>query len=145
MVCLGNICRSPLAEGILKNKVKHLDITIDSAGTAGYHIGKPPDIRSVEIARKHNINLAEQRARQFNRQDFDNFDVIYAMDLNNYSHLIALSENQKEREKIKLILDEVYPNLKKSVPDPYYDEEEGFQKIYAILEKACNKIASKIG
>ena len=145
MVCLGNICRSPLAEGILKNKVKHLDITIDSAGTAGYHIGKPPDIRSLEIARKHNINLAEQRARQFNRQDFDNFDVIYAMDLNNYSHLIALSENQKEREKIKLILDEIYPNLKKSVPDPYYDEEEGFQKIYTILEKACNKIASKIG
>ena len=145
MVCLGNICRSPLAEGILKNKVKHLDITIDSAGTAGYHIGKPPDIRSLEIARKHNINLAEQRARQFNRQDFDNFDVIYAMDLNNYSHLIALSENQNEREKIKLILDEIYPNLKKSVPDPYYDEEEGFQKIYTILEKACNKIASKIG
>ena len=144
MVSLGNICRSPLAEGILKNKDNHLDITIDSPGTAGYHIGKPPDIRSIEIARKHNINLAEQRARQFNRQDFDNFDVIYAMDLNNYSHLIALSENQKEREKIKLILDEVYPNLKKSVPDPYYDEEEGFQKTYAILEKACNKIASKI-
>ena len=88
MVCLGNICRSPLAEGILTHKTQHLNIKVDSAGTAGYHIGKLPDERSIEIAEKYNIDLTKQRARQFSRADFDDFDIIYAMDTNNYTHLI---------------------------------------------------------
>ena len=93
MVCLGNICRSPLAEGILKQKTKHLNLTIDSAGTAGYHIGKSPDPRAVAIAKKHDINISKLKARQFSRIDFENFDTIYVMDINNFSHLISLSSN----------------------------------------------------
>lgn len=104
MVCLGNICRSPLAEGILTSKTQHLKLKVDSAGTAGYHIGSLPDSRSIEIADKYNIDLRNQRARQFSSADFDEFDIIYAMDANNYGHLIALAKNQKEREKVRMIL-----------------------------------------
>ena len=145
MVCLGNICRSPLAEGILKSKTQHLKIIIDSAGTAGYHVGKKPDARSIYIANKNNINIKEQKARQFNRSDFDNFDIIYAMDKNNYSHLIALAENEDERLKIRLILNEIIPGKYNSIPDPYYDHENGFQNVYNMLEKACEKITNQIG
>ena len=144
MVCLGNICRSTLAEGILKNKTKNLDIFTDSAGTAGYHIGKPPDIRSIEIADKYNINLRNQRARQFSRADFEKFDIIYAMDTNNYAHLKALSKNQEEREKIRLILNEINPDLWQSVPDPYYGGEGGFQEVYDMLDQATDKIITQI-
>jgi len=143
MVCLGNICRSPLAEGILREKTKHLDLTIDSAGTAGYHIGKSPDPRSLAIAKKHNINISKLKARQFSRIDFDNFDTIYAMDINNLSHLISLSSNAQERNKIRLILNEIDPKNHDSVPDPYYDDN-GFKKVYNMLNEACEKIAIKI-
>ena len=143
MVCLGNICRSPLAEGILRQKTKHLNLTIDSAGTAGYHIGKSPDPRSVAIAKKHNINISKLKARQFSRIDFDNFDTIYAMDINNLSHLISLSSNAQERNKIRLILNEIDPKNHDSVPDPYYDDN-GFKKVYNMLNEACEKIAIKI-
>jgi len=144
MVCLGNICRSPLAEGILTKKTKHLEVTVDSAGTAGYHIGRSPDNRSIKIADKHNINLRNQRARQFTRLDFDKFDIIYAMDTNNYSHLIALANNQEEREKVRMILNEINPGIFESLPDPYYGGDNGFQKIYNLLDKACDKIAAQI-
>ena len=110
MVCLGNICRSPLAEGILAQKTKQLDVKVDSAGTAAYHIGELPDKRSIEIADKYNIDLKNQRARQFSRADFDEFDIIYAMDTNNLAHLISLAETEKEHNKIKLILNEINPN-----------------------------------
>jgi protein-tyrosine phosphatase len=129
MVCLGNICRSPLAEGILTHKTQHLNIKVDSAGTAGYHIGKLPDERSIEIAEKYNIDLTKQRARQFSRADFDNFDIIYAMDTNNYTHLISLANNETERNKVRLILNEVNPEKFESVPDPYYGGDDGFQNI----------------
>lgn len=144
MVCLGNICRSPLAEGILASKTRHLKVSVDSAGTAGYHIGNPPDSRSIKIASKYNINLRNQRARQFNRSDFEEFDIIYAMDTNNYAHLIALANNQKERRKIRMILNEINPGLHESVPDPYYGGDNGFQEVYNILEKACDKIITQI-
>ena len=144
MVCLGNICRSPLAEGILTSKTKHLNTIVDSAGTAGYHIGSLPDIRSIEIADKYNINLRNQRARQFSRIDFNKFDIIYAMDTNNYSHLIALAKNPEERNKIRMILNENNPNLYESVPDPYYGGDNGFQEVYNMLDKACDKIVDQI-
>ena len=144
MVCLGNICRSPLAEGILTHKIQHLNIKVDSAGTAGYHIGKLPDERSIEIAEKYNIDLTKQRARQFSRADFDDFDIIYAMDTNNYAHLISLADNKTERNKVRLILNEVNPEKFESVPDPYYGGDDGFQNIYNILDDACNKIISQI-
>ena len=144
MVCLGNICRSPLAEGILSLKGKHLNLEVDSAGTAAYHIGKQPDIRSIEIANKYTIDLNQQRARQFSRADFDKFDIIYAMDTNNYAHLISLASSKTERNKIRMIMDEINPNSYQSVPDPYYGGENGFQDVYNMLEKACNKIIQDI-
>ena len=144
MVCLGNICRSPLAEGILSHKGKHLNIEVDSAGTAAYHIGKLPDIRSIEIANKYDIDLNKQRARQFSRADFDKFDVIYAMDTNNYAHLISLTSSETERNKIKMILNEINPNACQSVPDPYYGGDNSFQDVYNMLDKACDKIIQNI-
>ena len=144
MVCLGNICRSPLAEGILANKTKNLNLEVDSAGTAAYHIGELPDLRSIEIAKKYNIDLSNQRARQFSRADFDRFDIIYAMDVNNYTHLVSLASNDDERNSIKLILNEINPNLCESVPDPYYAGENGFQDAYNMLNEACDKIVQNI-
>jgi len=144
MVCLGNICRSPLAEAILSLKGKHLNIEVDSAGTAAYHIGKPPDLRSIEIANKYAIDLNQQRARQFSRADFDKFDIIYAMDTNNYAHLVSLAYSETERNKIRMILNEINPNSYQSVPDPYYGGENGFQDVYNMLDKACNKIIQDI-
>jgi protein-tyrosine phosphatase len=141
MVCLGNICRSPLAEGILKSKAKNLEV--DSAGTAGYHVGKQPDIRSIDIAKKHDINLTNQRARQFSTRDFDDFDKIYVMDNDNYSKIISLARSQEDMDKVDLILNEIYPKEYKSVPDPYYLGDEGFQNIYNLLEVSCEVIAKK--
>ena len=144
MVCLGNICRSPLAEGILSSKGKHLNIKVDSAGTAAYHIGKKPDHRSIEIANKYAIDLNQQRARQFSRADFDEFDFIYAMDTNNYAHLISLSDSETERDKIMMILNEINPNSYQSVPDPYYGGKNGFQDVYNMLDNSCGKIIQNI-
>ena len=141
MVCLGNICRSPLAEGILKSKSKN--IIVDSAGTAGYHIGNKPDIRSIEIAKKYNLDISNQRARQFNTNDFNIYDKIYAMDNDNYSKIISLAENQKEIDKVDLILNESYPNQYKSVPDPYYGGEKGFENIFHLLNNACEEIIER--
>ena len=144
MVCLGNICRSPLAEGILKHKTQDLDVIVDSAGTASYHIGKLPDNRSIAIANKYGIDLTKQIARQFSEIDFDNFDKIYAMDTHNYASIISIARNQKDRDKVDLILNEMNPKTFNSVPDPYYGEGDGFQKVYNMLDKACDVIASKL-
>ena len=144
MVCLGNICRSPLAEGILWSKGKHLNIEIDSDEKAAHHIGEKADIRSIEIANKYFIDLNQQRARQFSRADFDKFDIIYAMDTNNYAQLISLSSCETERNKIRMILNEVNPKAYQSVHDPYYGGENGFQDIYNMLDKACDKIIQNI-
>ena len=143
MVCLGNICRSPLAEGILKNKAKNLDVTVDSAGTANYHVGKNPDIRSIEIAKKNGIDIKNQVARQFTKNDFNNFDVIYAMDRQNYHDIIKQATSEFEKKKVKLILNEININID-SVPDPYYGGENGFNKVYKMLDKACEKIIFNI-
>lgn len=144
MVCLGNICRSPLAEGILAHKTQHLDVTVESAGTAGYHIGKFPDKRSIEIANKYEIDISNQKARQFSRADFDEFDIIYAMDTNNFAHLTSLAENQNDRNKIRMILNEINPESFDSVPDPYYGGDNGFHLVYNMLDNACNKIITQI-
>ena len=144
MVCLGNICRSPLAEGILKAKTNHLDVVVDSAGTAAYHIGEQPDIRSIEIANKYGIDLTSQRARQFSVNDFDDFDKIYAMDSSNYANIISLARDEKDRDKVDVILNESNPKSFQSVPDPYYGGDNGFQDVYDMLDKACDKIVEQI-
>ena len=144
MVCLGNICRSPLAEGILKNKTQNLDVFVDSAGTASYHVGNLPDSRSIEIANKNGIDLTDQRARQFSEKDFDDFDKIYAMDTNNYSNIISLARNQSDRDKVDVILNELTPKSYDSVPDPYYGAGDGFQIVYDMLDNACDAIVAKL-
>lgn len=144
MVCLGNICRSPLAEGILKAKTNHLDVVVDSAGTAAYHVGEQPDIRSIEIANKYGIDLTSQRARQFSVNDFDEFDKIYAMDSTNYANIISLARDEKDRNKVDVILNESNPKSFQSVPDPYYGGENGFQDVYEMLEEACDIITQKL-
>ena len=144
MVCLGNICRSPLAEGILKSKVNHLDVEVDSAGTAAYHLGEQPDIRSIEIAKKYGIDLSNQRARQFSINDFDKFDKIYAMDTSNYANIIALARDESDRDKVDLILNESNPKSFESVPDPYYGGSNGFQDVCQMLDDACNKIVENL-
>ena len=144
MVCLGNICRSPLAQGILEKKSINLNIEIDSAGTASYHIGKKPDIRSIEIAKKNNIDITNQRARQFRTEDFKKFDIIYAMDKNNYNHLYSLATTNEDRKKIKLILNEINHKNNLSVPDPYYGENDGFKIVYTLLNDACDQIIKNL-
>lgn len=143
MVCLGNICRSPLAEGIIKEKFSKHGITaeVDSAGTAAYHVGEPPDERSREVAAKHGIDISGQRARQFEVSDFDRFDKIYAMDSQNFSNIAALARNNNDLDKVDMILNESYPGENRQVPDPYYGGKNGFEKVYQMLDEACEKIS----
>jgi protein-tyrosine phosphatase len=146
MVCLGNICRSPLAQGILEKKSKesNVNIYVDSAGTGGWHVGSSPDLRSINIAKKYNIDISNQKARKFSTYDFQEFDKIFVMDKSNYRDLIRLCSNEKECNKIQLILKNINPENNISVPDPYYGEEDGFEKIYRLLEKACSEIIGEI-
>ena len=144
MVCLGNICRSPLAQGILENqaKEKNIQIYVDSAGTAGYHVGSSPDIRAINIAKKYGIDITNQKARKFQLEDFDNFDIIYVMDLNNYNDLLNYNINEQQAKKIILIMNEIDANSNIAVPDPYYND--GFENVYQMLLKTCQKIVKKI-
>ena len=143
MVCLGNICRSPLAEGILKDKIKKsgLDWEVDSAGTSGWHSGGKPDIRSIEVATKYNIDITDQISRKVRSVDYEIFDLIYAMDTQNYNDLSSLA-TEEEKFKIKLILNEIDSAENKNVPDPYWDDN-GFEKVYQMLDKACEVIVKK--
>lgn len=144
MVCLGNICRSPLAEGILKSKVFSFKIFIDSAGTGAYHVGEKPDKRSILIAQENGINISDQKARKFIVSDFDNFDIIYAMDNSNFENIQKLARTENDKNKVKLILNEVFPNEDLDVPDPYYGGNYGFKNVFNMLNQACDVIAEKL-
>jgi len=143
MVCLGNICRSPLAEGILKSKVNSETVYVDSAGTGGYHIGNKPDSRSIAVARNYGIDINDQRCRKFDTQDFAEFDIIYVMDKSNYNNIIAKSIHTADRAKVKLLLDEVELDINE-VPDPYYDSQDGFDYVFHLIDEACDVIATKL-
>ena len=144
MVCLGNICRSPLAEGVLKSKLNPDFYIVDSAGTSAYHIGELPDHRSIAIAKKNGIDISNQRARKFIPNDFNEFDLIYAMDIENYHNICSLSTNKSNLLKVKLILNEINPLKDLSVPDPYYGGDYGFENVYEMLDKACSIITKNI-
>ncbi len=143
MVCLGNICRSPLAEGILKSKVKKGTI-VDSAGTAAYHIGEHPDKRSIEIAKHNKVDISSQRARKVSSSDFEEYDFIYAMDKENYNNLRSIAKNDFQRDKVKMIMNELYPDKDLDVPDPYYGGDKGFEQVYKMLDEATDKIIEKL-
>ena len=144
MVCLGNICRSPLAEGILKSKIDSNNVFVDSAGTGHWHIGKKPDPRSIEVAKKHQLDITDQRARQFSKQDFDDFDYIFVMDNSNKKDVLSIARNDSDKEKIHLMLNEIFPNENMDVPDPYYGGSEGFQNVYRMLDLSCDSIANRL-
>lgn len=144
MVCLGNICRSPLAEGILKSKLDTTKFVVDSAGTANYHSGELPDRRSIHIAKMNDIDISDQRARQFTSMDFDDFDHIYVMDHSNYQNVVRLARKKEDIIKTKLILNELYPNENIDVPDPYYGGENGFKNVFKMLDEACEIIARNL-
>ena len=141
MVCLGNICRSPLAEGIMQNKINEhgLDWSIDSAGTGSWHVGEQPDPRSIEVARKYGIDITSQRARQFRAADLREFDLIYAMDSSNFRNILNKANSSEEEDKVKMIMNEVQPGYNQNVPDPYWDND-GFEQVYQMLDEACERI-----
>ena len=143
MVCLGNICRSPLAEGIMRSKLSE-DFTVDSAGTGGWHAGELPDKRSIATAKNRGLDITNQRARQFKRSDFEIFDHIFVMDNSNYKDVLALAPNEEAKSKVKLILNEIFPNENVDVPDPYYGGQEGFENVFDMLDQACEEIARKL-
>lgn len=142
MLCLGNICRSPLAEGILRSKLDE-NFIIDSAGTANYHTGSAPDGRSIGIAQKYGIDIAHQKAKQLREKDFHEFDVIYAMDKSNLRDALAIAPKGMEH-KVKLILKENPRASVEDVPDPYYGGEDGFENVYHLLNEACDVIVEKL-
>jgi len=144
MVCLGNICRSPLAHGILESKLPSDQFLVDSAGTANYHIGEAPDRRSIAVAKRHGIDISRQRGQQFKTLFFDVYDHIYVMDEHNYENVIALARNSKDISKVKLIMEEDTSIKVKYVPDPYYGNESGFEYVYNLLNQVCDKIALKL-
>lgn len=144
MVCLGNICRSPLAEGILKSKIDTSKIFVDSAGTGDWHIGQLPDKRSIAIGSKYNLDITDQRGRLFTQEDFKNFDLIFAMDNSNRENILALAKTEEDRSKVKLILEELFPGENVDVPDPYFGGDQGFEDVYKMLNEACESIAKKL-
>ena len=145
MVCLGNICRSPLAEGILKHKAKiaELNWTIESAGTNGYHVGEAPHKLSQKVAKLNGIDICEQRARQFVKKDFEKYDKIYAMADDVVDDIKSIAKNNFDVAKVELFLNELYPGENRSVPDPWYGTEPGYHEVYKIISETCDKIIEK--
>lgn len=144
MVCLGNICRSPLAEGLLRSKLDTSIFEIDSAGTSTYHQGSLPDQRSIEVASKYGLDITNQKSRPFTKKDFQSFDYIYVMDSTNYEDVINMADNKEEEDKVNLILNTIYPGENQSVPDPYHDSINGFEQVYHMLDESCSVIASEL-
>jgi protein-tyrosine phosphatase len=145
MVCLGNICRSPLAEGILQDKAASagLDWHVDSAGTNGYHVGEAPHPLSQKVALMNGIDISAQRARRFAADDFDKFDKIYAMAEDVVDDMRRIAKNKFDESKVELLLNELYPGKNMDVPDPWYGTEPGYHKVYALIEEACEVIVEK--
>ncbi|OKS89072.1 Putative low molecular weight protein-tyrosine-phosphatase [Mucilaginibacter polytrichastri] len=139
MVCLGNICRSPLAEGIMQHLAdeQHLDWQIDSAGTGNWHVGQGPDRRSTRVARERGVDISKQVCRQFNVSDFDEFDHILVMDKNNLADVLALAPNVQAKQKVKLLLGD------KEVPDPYFDDKL-FEPVFDLVENGCKEFIKHI-
>ena len=142
--CLGNICRSPLAEGILASKLPKNKFVVDSAGTGSWHIGHSPDERSILTAKKNKIDISKQKGRQFTAADFDVYDYIYVMDNSNYLDVIELAKNNQQKEKVTLLLNELFPNENVDVPDPYYGLQNGFDIVYTMLDEACSILAERL-
>jgi len=145
LVCLGNICRSPMAEGILRKKAEALqvNIQIDSAGTGNWHAGEHPDPRAIATARTFDVNISKLVARQFKAMDFDEFDEIFAMDNQNFKDILSKARNDSDKMKVRLFLDLIPAKQNKDVPDPWFGGDEGFTDVFHLLEEACDHYLNK--
>jgi|SRR5690554_441059 len=146
MVCLGNICRSPMAQGIAEHKIakKGLNVFVDSAGTSDYHIDKAPDPRAIKKSAEYGIDISNYRGRQLEKKDFETFDRIFVMDTSNYENAVSLTEDPDEIKKVEMILNLSQPNTNMSVPDPYYGAEDGFENVFRLLDAACDVLIEEI-
>jgi protein-tyrosine phosphatase len=146
MVCLGNICRSPMAQGLLEHKIKQegLPVDCDSAGTSGYHTGENPDLRAQKTMRLHGIDISSYRARQFTSEDFFRFDKIYVMDQQNYEDVLSLAPKQEDVKKVDFLLNLIFPGENMSVPDPYWGGEQGFEDVFRLLDDATSVLIKDI-
>ena len=142
MVCLGNICRSPLAEGILQHKAREagLNWSVESAGTNGYHDGEPPHRLSQKVATQNGINICQQRSRRFTAADFQRYDKIYAMAQDVIDEMRRIARKDFSDKKVDLLMNELYPGKNMDVPDPWYGGEEGYHDVYRMMEAACDSI-----
>lgn len=145
-VCLGNICRSPMAHGIVRDAADrhNIDVELDSAGTSAYHVGEAPDPRAQKTLEEKGIDISDLRARQFTEADFDRFDVIYTMDEANYNNILLLAGDENEESKVKYFLDELHPGERRSVPDPYFGGDDGFENVYRMLKGASDELIKKL-
>ena len=145
MVCLGNICRSPLAEGILRHKAQRagLKLNVESAGTNGYHVGDPPHRLSQKVAALNGIDICNQKARKFSPDDFDKYDKIYAMAEDVIDDMKRIAKKRYDPEKVDLLMNELYPGKNMDVPDPWYGPEPGYHDVYKMIEAACDSIIRK--
>ncbi len=146
MVCLGNICRSPLAEGILKQKAREagLNWIIDSAGTNGYHNGEPPHRLSQKVALQNSINISGQRSRKITGHDFYQFDIIYAMAPDVMEDMKRIAGKDYDDKKVRLLMNEIVPGKNAAIPDPWYGPEPGYREVFKLIEEACEAIIQKI-
>lgn len=141
-VCLGNICRSPLGEGIMLHLIEknNLPFQVDSASTSNYHVGEAPDKRTIANAETHGVDLTSLRARQFTTNDFDAFDKIFVMDNSNLFDVLSMAKTEEHKQKVSLLLDLTHPGQQKEVPDPYFGGEQGFENVFNLVFQACEKI-----
>lgn len=147
MVCLGNICRSPLAEGILQHKARlaGLQWKVESAGTGAYHTGEAPHTLSQKVARMNGIDISNQKARQFVKEDILYYDKIYVMDSSNYNDVKRICREEWDADKVDLLLNESHPGQNRSVPDPWYGKEDGYHEVFKMIDEACGIIIQKSG
>jgi protein-tyrosine phosphatase len=144
MVCLGNICRSPLAEGILQSKLPADKFVVDSAGTGDWHAGQCPDRRSILAAKNRGVDISMQKARQIRKSDFKDFDHIFVMDSSNFKDVTKLAPTPQDKAKVMLMMDEIFPGQKVDVPDPYYGDAKDFDKVFDMLDEVCDVVAEKL-
>lgn len=145
MVCLGNICRSPLADGLMRKKIAELELKaeVDSAGTGDWHVGEAPDPRMIETAKSNGLDISTLKGRQFQSSDFDQFDRIYVMDRSNYQNVVKLAQSDDHKQKVELILNELTPGSNAEVPDPYFGGDAGFKHVFDLLDNATDQIIQK--
>ena len=144
MVCLGNICRSPMAQGILEHRVRSLSLgwEVDSAGTSGWHDGEEPDSRAIEICQKYGIDISNQRSRKFRQSDFDYYDLILTMDNTNHQNITRLTNNKYHIDKVKPVLSFHSDDVNEEVPDPYYDNN--FEEVFLLLDESIDGLIQSV-